>query len=83
MSVENVKAFYKRIQEDEEFRAEMNQDETLKNLDIAKLITFASKHGYEFTEADIKKHKEGYSKFRLSEAEWELIRADMETFLSH
>jgi predicted ribosomally synthesized peptide with nif11-like leader len=83
MSVENVKAFYKRIQEDEEFRAQINQDETLKNLDIAKLITFASKHGYEFTEADIKKHKEGYRKPLLTEDQLELIREEMEMFLSH
>jgi predicted ribosomally synthesized peptide with nif11-like leader len=83
MSVENVKAFYKRIKEDEEFRTEMGQDETLKDLDIGKLITFARKHGYEFTEADIKKHKEEYRKPRLSEAELELIREDMAAFLSH
>ena len=83
MSIENVKAFYKRIKEDEAFRTEINQDETLKDLDIPELIRFASNHGYEFTEADIKKHKEEYRKPGLSEAEWELIRADMEAFLSH
>ena len=60
MSVENVKGFYKRLEEDEEFRTEITKDETLKDLDIGKLITVATKHGYEFNEADFQKAKEEY-----------------------
>jgi predicted ribosomally synthesized peptide with nif11-like leader len=58
MSVENVKSFYKRLEEDEEFRTKVTKDETLKDVDLGKLIRVASKHGYEFTEADVKKARE-------------------------
>jgi predicted ribosomally synthesized peptide with nif11-like leader len=81
MSVENVKAFYKRLREDEEFRTEIAQDESLKDVDIGKLITFARTHGYEFTEADVEKHKEEYRKPGLSQADLEEIAADIATRL--
>jgi predicted ribosomally synthesized peptide with nif11-like leader len=73
MSVENVKSFYKRLEEDEEFRAEIAKDETLKDLDIGKLVTVASKDGYEFTETDFEKAKEEYGDTELSEAELEKV----------
>jgi predicted ribosomally synthesized peptide with nif11-like leader len=73
MSVENVRSFYRRLEEDEEFRTEIAKDETLKDLDMGKLITVATKHGYEFTEADFDKAKEEFSATELSKAELEKV----------
>jgi predicted ribosomally synthesized peptide with nif11-like leader len=77
MAVENVKAFYRRLEEDEEFRTEITHDETLKDLDMGKLITVATKHGYEFTEADFEKAKEELGETEISEAELEKVAGGM------
>ena len=71
MSVDNVKSFNKRLEKDEEFRTGVLKDETLKDLDMGKLITVATKHGYEFTETHFEKAKEDYGDSELSKAQLE------------
>jgi predicted ribosomally synthesized peptide with nif11-like leader len=52
MSVENVKEFYKRMEEDEAFRTEIANDDTLKDTIVDRVVAVAGKHGYEFTETE-------------------------------
>jgi predicted ribosomally synthesized peptide with nif11-like leader len=49
MSVENVKKFYKRMEEDEAFRTAVANDTTLNTEEV---IAVAARHGYEFTETE-------------------------------
>jgi predicted ribosomally synthesized peptide with nif11-like leader len=77
MSVENVKEFYKRLEEDEAFRTEIAKDETLKDITMDKLIAVAGKHGYEFAKADFEmarnELKEKFESGELSESELEKV----------
>ena len=52
MSVENVKKFYQKLEEDEVFRKEIVNDDTLKDVIMDQVVAVASKHGYAFTKAD-------------------------------
>jgi predicted ribosomally synthesized peptide with nif11-like leader len=52
MSVENVREFYQRMEEDEAFRAEIAIDGTLKDTIADRVVAVAARHGYEFTAAD-------------------------------
>jgi predicted ribosomally synthesized peptide with nif11-like leader len=49
MSVENVKKFYQRMEEDEAFRAAVANE---NSSNTEKVIAVAARHGYEFTETD-------------------------------
>ena len=70
MSVENVKKFYKRLEEDEAFRTEIANDETLKDVIMDRLIAVAGKHGYEFTETE---YAAAMENSELSDSELEKI----------
>ena len=52
MSVENVKKFYQRLEEDDAFRVAVANENALNDAVTEKIIAVAGKHGYEFTETE-------------------------------
>jgi predicted ribosomally synthesized peptide with nif11-like leader len=52
MSVENVKKFYQRLEEDEAFRTAVANENSLNDAAAEKVVAVAARHGYEFTAAD-------------------------------
>lgn len=49
MSVENVKKFYQKMEEDEAFRTAVANEDSLNTENV---VAVAARHGYEFTAAD-------------------------------
>ena len=57
MSVENVKAFFKRLEEDEAFRAEFAQNKMLEKGNQESILKAASEAGYPFSSEELKQVK--------------------------
>ncbi|MGE4267234.1 MAG: Nif11-like leader peptide family natural product precursor [Deferribacterales bacterium] len=58
MSVEKVKEFFKRMEDDEAFRDDFLKDETLEKGNTESVCKAAAARGYEFTADDLKAAKE-------------------------
>ncbi|MGE4267227.1 MAG: Nif11-like leader peptide family natural product precursor [Deferribacterales bacterium] len=67
MSVEKVKEFFKRLEDDEAFRDDFLKDETLEKDNYEAICKAAFVKGYEFTLEDFKAAKEEMKDIELNE----------------
>ncbi|MGE4267230.1 MAG: Nif11-like leader peptide family RiPP precursor [Deferribacterales bacterium] len=58
MSVEKVKEFFKRLEDDEAFRDDFLKDETLEKSNTETIFSAAAARGYKFSADDLKAAKE-------------------------
>ena len=73
MSVENVKAFFKKLETDEVFRDEFTKSEMLKKDNKESILKAAEANGYPFTMNDLKQAQEEMKDIELSEDELEKV----------
>ncbi|MGE4267237.1 MAG: Nif11-like leader peptide family RiPP precursor [Deferribacterales bacterium] len=73
MSVENVKAFFKRIEEEEDFRNVFLKNEKLEKGNPDSILDAAAQAGYPFTTEDLNQAKEELKNSELSEEELQRI----------
>ncbi|MGE4267223.1 MAG: Nif11-like leader peptide family RiPP precursor [Deferribacterales bacterium] len=73
MSVEKVKEFFKRLEDDEAFRDDFLKDEKLEKGNYEAICKAASAKGYEFTAEDFNVAKEEMKKTELTSDQLEKI----------
>jgi len=73
MSVENVKAFFEKIEKDEKFREEFLKNEKLEKGNPETIISAASEAGYTFTNEDFEAAKKELDARELTPEELEKI----------
>jgi len=73
MSVENVKAFFEKIEKDEKFREEFLKNEKLEKGNPETIISAASEAGYTFTNEDFEAAKKELDARELTPEELERI----------
>ena len=69
MSVENVKAFFQKLETDEAFRDKLTQDERMADKSLTSLIAVAQSDGFSFSEAELKQARKDQKEKELSEEE--------------
>jgi predicted ribosomally synthesized peptide with nif11-like leader len=67
MSVENVKAFFKKLETDEAFREEFAKSELIEKGNQESILKAAEAKGYSFTMDDLKQAQEEHKDSELSE----------------
>jgi len=73
MSVENVIAFFKRMEEDEIFRNEFVEIERAEKGNIEAILKVAAEKGYAFTMEDLKQAQEEMKEEELSDNQLEKV----------
>ncbi|MGE4267231.1 MAG: Nif11-like leader peptide family RiPP precursor [Deferribacterales bacterium] len=73
MSVEKVKEFFKRLEDDEVFRDDFLKDETLEKGNTETIFRAAAALGYEFSADDLKAAKEEMKDIELTNDQLEKV----------
>ncbi|MGE4267224.1 MAG: Nif11-like leader peptide family RiPP precursor [Deferribacterales bacterium] len=82
MSVEKVKEFFKRLEDDEAFRDDFLKDEKLEKGNYKAICKAASTKGYEFTAEDFKAAKEEMKDTELTHEQLEKVSGGVSICIS-